>query len=312
MRTTKLWQGVAICLFLLASGGRGLSQEAPRPGPAPAGEPARSENGEAPEPEEPEEPEEEEEDPWEDPIETDRDSFTPSTRPVGQGRLVMESAYSFIDNRVGAETHSFPELLFRFGMTDRLELRLGWNYEIGGGGNSVAGSTEGSDGLEDLLGLEGGGVEEESRVFYGFKAQVTDQYTLLPVSSVIVQGFTPTSGEANDSQVVATYVFGWELPGRSKLDAAMRYGTGSEEEDHFNVWAPSVVWKVPVGRRIDVHAEYFGLFSQGKEQDFVQHFVSPGVHVLLTPDVEVGVRVGWGLNEQTPRFFSNVGLGVRF
>jgi hypothetical protein len=78
--------------------------------------------------------EEELENPFEDAIETDRDSFTSATTTVGRGRLVIESAYSFLDNRGVKETHSFPELLGRYGLTERLELRLGWNYEVGGGG----------------------------------------------------------------------------------------------------------------------------------------------------------------------------------
>ena len=32
----------------------------------------------------------------------------------------MESAYSFLDNGGVKETHSFPELLFRYGLTERL------------------------------------------------------------------------------------------------------------------------------------------------------------------------------------------------
>jgi hypothetical protein len=75
----------------------------------------------------------------EDRIETDRDSFTPATKLAGQGRFILETAYSFLDNRAKPETHSFPEMLVRFGLLKRLELRVGWNYEVGGGGD-VSGS----------------------------------------------------------------------------------------------------------------------------------------------------------------------------
>src|SRR5262245_36977286 len=66
-----------------------------------------------------------------DEIETDRDSFTPATTTAGRNRLIVESAYSFLDNRAVKETHSFPELILRYGLSERLELRLGWNYEVG-------------------------------------------------------------------------------------------------------------------------------------------------------------------------------------
>lgn len=238
-------------------------------------------------------------------IETDRDSFTPSTRTAGKKRLIVEAAHSFIDNRGIPETHSFPEILLRFGATERLELRLGWNYEVGGGGNDVSGTA-----AEDL---EGPGIEREHRVLYGFKAAVTEQDDdFLPDSVLILQGYTPTGGKATDSQFVATYAAGWELSNDWKLDAALRYATSSEEADRFDVWAPSIVLKVPVLERWNVHGEYFGLFSRDRETDFVRHYVSPGVHYLIAPDLEVGVRVGWGLNDQASRFFCNTGFGFRF
>jgi hypothetical protein len=244
---------------------------------------------------------------FEDAIETDRDSFTPATTTAGRRRLIVESAYSFTDNRVVKETHSFPELLFRYGLTERLELRLGWNYEVGGAGNDISGV----DVSEENLPLEST-VERESRIAYGLKFRVTDQMEWMPRSAVILQGFSPTTGKEMDTQFVGTYVFGWELPHRWQLDSAIRYATGSAEEDRFDTWAPSIVLKVPVRERLNVHAEYFGIFSTSKAEDFTRHFFSPGVHYLITPDLEVGIRVGWGLNDQSARFFSNVGFGWRF
>jgi hypothetical protein len=245
--------------------------------------------------------------PFEDAIETDRDSFTPATTTAGRGRLIVESAYSFLDHRGVKATNSFPELLLRRGVTDRLELRLGWNYEVGGAGNDTSGADVGDEVFPFKKGLE-----RESNVSYGLKYKVSDQDTWVPDSAVVLQGFTPTSGKPNDSQFVATYVFGWELPRRCKLDAAFRYGTGSDLEDHLNEWAPSVVLKVPLGEQVNVHAEYFGLFSTAKASEFNHQYASPGIHYLITPDLEVGVRVGWGLNSQSDRFFSNVGFGYRF
>lgn len=242
-----------------------------------------------------------------DEIETDRDSFTPATTTAGRGRLIFESAYSFIDNRDTKDTHSFQELLLRYGLTKRVELRFGTNYEVGGGGNDISGAGA----TEEFL-TPGGKLERESQVSYGLKFRVTDQESWVPGSAVILQATTPTSGTDTNTQFIAAYVFGWELPKRWKLDAALRYGADSTEHDHFNDWAPSVVLKVPVGERFNVHAEYFGVFTSGKERESSRHYFSPGAHYLITNNFEVGVRVGWGLNEQAQRFFTNVGLGLRF
>jgi hypothetical protein len=245
-----------------------------------------------------------------DEIETDRDSFTPATGTAGRQRLIAEAAYSFVDNRRLKETHSVPELLLRYGLTDRVELRLGWNYEVGGEGAEVTGAESGEGEAARL-----GRLVRETTLSYGLKLGLTEQSGWVPRSAIILQGFTPTGGSAGTStatQLVATYAAGWELPNRWRFDAAVRYGTGSEKGDRFGTWAPSAVLRVPVGERWAVHGEYFGLFTTGRATNSTQHFFSPGVHCLVTPNLEVGVRLGWGLNDQSPRFFSNVGLGWRF
>lgn len=238
-------------------------------------------------------------------IETDRDSFTPSTDVVGQGRSVLETSYSFIDNRNVRETHSLPELLFRYGIGEQMELRLGANYEIGGAGSPISANVPKS--LESTPELE-----EESRVFYGTKLLLSDQAEWLPQSSFILQGYTPTSGEVTATSFSANYVFGWEFQNSIVWDSAMRYSTGTLEEDNFNVWSPSTVIKIPLGEKWKMHAEYFGVFSAGRQEESTQHFFSPGIHYLISSNFELGTRVGWGLNEQSPNFFSNVGLGIRF
>jgi len=237
-------------------------------------------------------------------LETDRDAFTPATSTVGQRLTVLEASYSFIDNRSVAETHSLPEMLLRYGLTERIELRLGWNYEVGGAGDIVSGD----DGGEEFEGR----IERESQMLYGVKVAATTQNGWIPRSAAILQGFTPTSGEATATDVVAAYTFGWELPNSWRLDSSMRYGTEHGPRDAFNEWAPSVVLRVPLNEQWQVHAEYFGIYNQGSEHDAGRAFFSPGAHYLITPNLELGLRLGWGITHDTPPFFSNVGIGWRF
>lgn len=247
----------------------------------------------------------ESENPFADPIETDRDSFTPSTRTVERERWVIESSYSFVDNRKRKETHSLPELLVRAGLTDRIELRFGGNYEVGGEGAGVSGNGGGSEFESDEL-------VRESQLLYGLKIRMSEQEDWRPESSVILQGHTPMSGPDPATALNVAYVFGWELPDEWKLDSSLRFGVDSESHDRFEQWSPSVVLRKSLDERWNVHAEYFGHFSQNKEHEFVHHMFSPGIHYLITPDIELGLRVGWGLNDQTARFFSNIGIGCRF
>jgi hypothetical protein len=241
-----------------------------------------------------------------DEIETDRDSFTPATTTTAVGRMIVESAWSYIDNRDVPDTNSLPELVTRIGVNDWLELRIGWNWEAGGAPNAIS---SGGGNLEESPAAE---IERDSQLLYGFKAALTSQSDWRPQSAVIVQGGTPTYGRDTATQLVTAYVFGWELANRWKWDSAMRYSYDSATGDHFNVWAPSTVLKIPLGEQWMIHGEYFGVISDGRANDRSQHYFSPGVHYLVTRDLEVGIRVGWGLNDQAANFFSNVGAGWRY
>jgi hypothetical protein len=239
-------------------------------------------------------------------IETDRDSFTPATVTAGAGRLIVESGYSFIDNRNVPETHSFPELIARYGVNDWFELRIGSNYEVGGASNSISGGGGGDD---DFASAE---IETEAKVIYGLKAALSDQDGWMPRSVVIAQAATPTSGVETATHFVGTYAWGWELDENWLWDSAIRYGDGKAADDAFDRWAPSTVLKCNVAEQWNAHLEYFGVFTDGRGDELNQSYVSPGLHYLVTSDIEVGVRVGWGLGGDAANFFSNVGVGLRY
>ncbi len=241
-------------------------------------------------------------------FETERDSFTQALTLVGKGRFAVEAAHSFIDNKEAKETHSFPELLLRYGLTENFELQFGANYEVGGESSSLF---TGEGGFEEIE--EGGELEEEAKIFYGLKTQTSKQNGWLPESAFTITGYTPTSGEETASSLLAGYVAGWEFGEGWEWAAEMRYGKFSNSGDNFNTYAPSTVFKFPLPLERTVgHIEYFGIFSDGRNEEIVRHFITPGVHHLLTPDLEVGVRLFWGLNEQTANFASNFGFGYRF
>jgi hypothetical protein len=238
-------------------------------------------------------------------LDTDRDAFTPATRPVAAGHVLTEASYTFIDNRGTPATNSFPELLVRLGATERFEWRFGFNYEAGSGGSVVTAVEVGE-------GIEGDELASESNVLYGFKALVTEQGGWLPRSSAIVEAFTPLSGDVWGTEPAITYVFGWELSNEWRFDAAIRYVLADSMEGRFNKWMPSTVLRMPITDRWEVHAECFGSWSDGLEDESVRPFVGPGTHFMITPNLEIGCRMGWGLTQDAASYFVDSGLGWRF
>lgn len=236
---------------------------------------------------------------------TDRDAFTPCTHTVAKGTILHEASYVYIDNAAGRPTNNYPEWLVRVGATERLEWRFGVNYGVGSQGNVVT-SVEVGEGTLD------GSTLYESSILYGLKLNLSAQGGLLPQSSLIVEATTPTYGDIFGTSPVATAVAGWELPRGARLDAAVRYAYAEGLVDWFSRWSPSVVLRVPVTTRWEVHAEWFGNYTAGLAEDTSQPFFSPGTHLMLTRNLEVGVRVGWGLAAGAAPFFSDAGMGWRW
>lgn len=238
-------------------------------------------------------------------LHTDRDAFVPSTRSVDLGHTLVEGSFTFIDNRGSPETYSFPEILVRRGMTERFELRFGVNYESGSGGSVVTP-------VETGEGLEGDVRERESNILYGCKLWLTDDDGWVPRSSLVVEAFTPLSGDVWGTEPSAMYAFGWALPGEWRFEALGRYVYADSAEGAFDKWNAAAVLRLPVTERFEVHAEWFTTWSAGLEDETVRPFVGPGMHFLVTPRFEIGARMGWGLSRDAASFFFDTGAAVRF
>lgn len=113
-------------------------------------------------------------------------------------------------------------------------------------------------------------------------------------NSFILEATTPAYGDVFGTSPVATFVAGWEPAGDWRLDGAIRYARAEGLVDWFSRWTPSVVLRVPVADRWEVHAEWLGNQTAGLSDDTYRPFFSPGTHWVLTDRVEIGARVGWG------------------
>ena len=236
---------------------------------------------------------------------TDRDAFTPSTLTVPTGSVLTEGSYVYIDNRNLPPTNSYPELLTRIPVADWLEVRFGANYCDNGGGYLVT-NAEGGEGRNNET------IYYESSVLYGLKASITHQDGLLPQSCFIMEGFTPTFGDYSSTAPIATYALGWKTDAEWRIDGAIRYVYAEGREGWFNKWAPSIVLRIPATERWEVHVEYFSTFTVGAPDDETSPFFSPGTHYMLTDNLEIGLRVGWGMTRDAAAFFSDAGFGWRW
>ncbi len=239
-------------------------------------------------------------------IETDRNAFTISPRTVGRNIRVLESTYTYIGVGSSGSKYSFPEAMLRVGLTDRLEARLGYNFETGA-------ATQASEG--DIV--NGFGIDAAQQAFYGFKYQLTnfsEKWRLLPETAILVQGHTPMGSISGQTQIRCGGAWGWELPGGMQLSQSFRFGTDRDEDDDYTLWSPSTALKIPLTatRRWFTQLEYYSVMSASKEVDFSMQFIDTGLHYLPNPNFEIGAMIGFGLNDQTRGVILNLGFGYRF
>ena len=53
-------------------------------------------------------------------------------------------------------------------------------------------------------------------------------------------------------------------------------------------------------------------FTQGLSNDVNRSFFSPGTHLVIHKNLEIGLRVGWGITPAAANFFSDAGLAIRY
>jgi len=236
---------------------------------------------------------------------------TPSARPglaerigaITRGRTQVEGGYALVFDRAGgvrATQHAFPDLLVRFGLTDRLEIRLGWpgyvatDYD----GPGVDGSS--GDTLEPNV---------------GFMLDLSAQRGILPQTAVLAA--VPLTLEGNpfalDSiQPLSQLLYRWQLADRIAWGGTTGLALFDVDGDGFVQFQQTVNLDGLVTQRLGLFAEWEMLVDHGSADDASQHMLGGGVSYLATERVQITWKNGLGLNEPAPDFLTDVRLSYRF
>ena len=250
-------------------------------------------------------------DPFEERIETERHDFTQSAVTVGCGVFQLEGGYSYFykdgEGKIEA-SHTGPEMLLRYGISEDIEVRLRWNYVW-----QFIDVEPDESGSEDLR--------------YSIKLQMTRQpeQGLLPTSALELRGSAPTGGEAYSTGQVEfslDYIYQWELSEGVTVAGSTGYGTDgfgdfglvpdAPTQEHFNALSQSAVLGLELTESNTMYAEWFGIYSDGLEDEFVISVFNIGIDHYVTDDFVLDVRAGVGLSEDADDFFVGVGGGYRY
>ena len=247
--------------------------------------------------------------PYQERMETERHDFTQSTTTVGRGVVQVESGYLYLYKEEDGESessHATPEMLLRLGLSDDIEFRLRWNY--------------GWRFIEDEHDLQGA-----QDMIWSIKLQMTEPCGWVPESALEIRSSVPTGGSdftLGEVKAGFSYIYGWELTENTTVYGSTVYapsGLGEfslvpeePESVSFDVWAQSVALGAELTEKNTAYLEWFGLFSNGLEEEFSLSFLNAGFDHYFSDNFLIDFRVGVGLTEDSEDFFTGIGGGARF
>jgi hypothetical protein len=250
-------------------------------------------------------------------INTDRPTFTPANTVVPKGRLQFESGFTF-DYQQTRTTRSpaydFPELAMRVGIAKRVEFRTFW-----------LGQT-----YSQILSRSGGRPTQlngPSDMEIGFKWQLLEgnkDALWIPTTALITSVYAPTGGTSPfSSENVDPYInliYGWTPNEKLTIAGSTGYlerrehfaPRPSRRSDSFERYHQSLVAFYSVGERTTLFYEWYILMPTGAPENRVMSYMDGGVLYHPTPNTQVDLRVGFGLNGNPEEIFTGAGFSVRF
>jgi hypothetical protein len=243
--------------------------------------------------------------PKEEPLESDRPDFTEASTTVGYQRLQIESGYTFTHAVAGEpahDAHDLPELLVRYGVAERLELRIAWDQGIV---------------FDRYTDRNSGRVVTESGstdLDVGFKYAISKQKQWRPQSAIIVSVSAPVGAPAQSSRQVdplVNYLYSWEFNKKLSLNCSTGSSWTAESGDHFSQLWQSASVGYELTEKLHVYNEWYAFFRRDSSDNRPQHYYDAGVTYLVTPNFQLDWRAGHGLNDASDGFFTGCGLVIR-
>jgi hypothetical protein len=224
---------------------------------------------------------------------------------VDAGRFLLQFGYTFSSHHrddLRNTTHTVPELMLRYRLLKRLEVRVAW-----------AGVT--LDRLSDDVSGTGDWETRLSDPSVGGRLALVSQRGWLPRTSLTVS--SPLNVDSNVELIdrLDPFVglgYSWQI-GESWLLSATSAMVWSREGDHrFLDFQQTVSVDWFAEERWGAFVEWSSLFPEGARVDGASHILGPGISYSLTRDLQLDLVVMFGLDDASPDVLTQVLLSWRF
>jgi hypothetical protein len=222
---------------------------------------------------------------------------------LARGRTQLEGGYSFLgDSAAGSQwtQHAFPDLLLRFGLTDRFELRLGW-----------PGYVRSHSGDPALGGWFGGTTDPNVGLAY----DLWGQRGVLPQTAVLAALPVPLEGNPfalNSLQPLTELMYAWQTSDRTAVTGRSGFAVLKSGGERYTQFQQSLSFDVILTERLGALMVWDMLADQGSWNNHRQHMAGGGLSFLLTERLVLSWRSAIGLNSAAPDFLHVLRFAYRF
>lgn len=230
-------------------------------------------------------------------------TWTQKITRLARGRTQLEGGYSYLrgsaDGRDGTQ-HAFPDLLLRFGLTDRLELRLGWPGYV---------TSESDDPTVD--GWFSGALDPNVGLVY----DLWGQRGLLPQTAILAAVPVPLEGNPfalNSLQPLTELMYLWQTSDRTAITGRSGFAIFDAAGDNHTQFQQSLSFDVIATERLGIFVSWDMLANHGSWNNTSQHMAGGGLSFLLTERFAISWRSAFGLNSAAPDFLNDIRFAYRF
>jgi hypothetical protein len=230
-------------------------------------------------------------------------TWTQRIAKLARGRTQLEGGYSYLRGSAGGSDwtqHSVTDMLLRFGMTDRLELRLGWPGYVT------------SDTDDPAL---GGGFSGTLDPNVGLVYDLWGQRGMLPQTAVLAAAPIPLKGNAfalNSLQPLTELMYSWQTSDRTAITGRSGFAIFDVSGDSYTQFQQSLSLDVILTDRLGTFVSWDMLADRGSWNDASQHMAGGGLSFLLTERFAISWRSAVGLNSAAPVFLNDIRFAYRF
>lgn len=233
------------------------------------------------------------------PLVTDRPDQTESSSTVPKHFLQIETGFILENNTTDLmrdKSFTYNTTLLRYGLLDNFELRLGLDFL----GNQI--TKKRTDYSQNTAGF--------SPLYAGFKVKVVEESGLRPDIAFLGGLELPftASSDYQPSYTAPSMRFAFSHTLSNRLSLGYNLGAEWDGETAFPGFFYSVALGIDLIENLGLFVESFGTIP---EAGTTQHQLDAGFTYLISPNFQVDISGGIGLNDAAPDNFVSIGLTYR-